>query len=170
MINFKAVTFDGKRTAHHVLNALEKIDTSYIWEEEGDIASISVNQKGHFRVHSTWAQDSSLTKGGIGFGALAGGLIGMLLGPGGAMAGATVGGSVGGLIGHHENVKFNDPILDDFAASLVNDSSALILLGPQSAIDEFTDELAALAEYEFVAFETELDEAAIEALNKAMKN
>ena len=125
MIYFKAVTFDGKKTARKVLNALEDIATSYIWMEEGDLAKISVNQKGHISVHSTWAQDSSFVPGGIGFGALAGGVIGMLIGPGGVMAGA--------------------------------------------AIDEFTDELAALAEYEFAAFEAELDAAALEELKKAMK-
>lgn len=169
MINFKAVTFDGKKTAHKVLDAIEDIATSYIWVEEGDVAIISVNQKGHFRVHSTWAQDSSMLSGGIGFGALAGGLIGMLLGPGGALAGAAAGGSIGGMIGHHENIQFNDSALNDFAASLVNNSSALVLLGPQSAINEFSDELAALEEYEFVAFETALDEAAMDELKKAMK-
>lgn len=169
MIYFKAVTFSGKKTAHKVLDKLEEIATSYIWMEEGDIAKISVNQKGHISVHSTWAQDSSFVPGGIGFGALAGGLIGTLLGPGGAMAGAAIGGSMGGLIGEQNNVKFDDPALSEFSASLVNDSSALVLLGPLSAIDEFTDELAALALYEFVAFETELDEAALEALKKAMK-
>ena len=169
MIYFKAVTFDGRKTAHKVLKAIGDSPTSYIWEEEGDIASISVNSKGHIRVHSTWAQDSRLSTGGAGFGALAGGLIGMLLGPGGAVAGAAVGGSMGGLIGHHENVKFNDPVLDDFAASLQNCTSALVLLGPWSAIDEFTSELAELADYEFAVFETELDQEAMDELEKAMK-
>jgi len=169
MIKFKAVTFAGKRTAHKVLNALEDLPTSYIWMEEGDVASISVNQKGHIRVHSTWAQDNSTVSRGIGLGAMLGGLIGMFLGPAGAMAGSAVGSSVGGLIGHHENVEFDDPMLDDFSASLVNDSSALLLLGPQSAIDEFTAEFEALTEFEFAVFETELDEAALKALEKAMK-
>jgi uncharacterized membrane protein len=169
MIKFKAVTFAGKRTAHKVLNAIEDSPTSYIWMEEGDVASISVNQKGHVKVHSTWAQDSSMVGGGIGLGALLGGLIGLFLGPAGAVAGSAVGASIGGLIGHHEYAKFDDPMLDDFSASLVNDSSALLLLGPQSAINEFTKELAALTEYEFASFETALDEAALEALKKAMK-
>ena len=169
MTYLKAVTFDGRKTAHKVLNAIEDSQTSYIWEEEGDIASISVNSKGHIRVHSTWAQDSTLTPGSAGFGALAGGLIGMLLGPGGALAGAAVGGSMGGLIGHHENVKLDDPALNDFAASLQNDTSALVLLGPRSAIDEFTTELAELADYEFTVFETELDQEALDELEKAMK-
>ena len=169
MTKFKAVTFAGKRTAHKVLNAIEDSPTSYIWLEEGDVASISVNQKGHVRVHSTWAQDSSNVPGGIGFGALCGGFLGMLFGPGGALVGATIGGSVGGLIGHHENVKFDDPKLTEFAASLVNDSSALILIGPQSAIDEFTSELDGLTEYVFEVFETTLDEATLSELKKAMK-
>lgn len=169
MTYFKAVTFAGRRTAHKVLNKIEDSKTSYIWEEEGDIASISINGKGHVRVHSTWAQDSSMESGGIGFGAIAGGLIGSLLGPGGAMAGAAAGGSVGGLIGHHENVKFDDPALDAFAASLVNDSSALLLIGPSAAISEFSTELAELAAYEFEVFETELDQKALDELKKAMK-
>jgi uncharacterized membrane protein len=169
MVNFKAVTFDGRKTAHRVLDALEELDTSYIWLEEGDVATISVNQKGHIKVHSTWAQDSTQVSGGIGFGALAGGLIGMLLGPGGALAGAAIGGSIGGLIGHHENVKFGDLELENFAESLAPDTSALVLLGPQSAIDEFTDELDTLEDYEYAAFVTELNEEAVDELRKAMK-
>lgn len=166
---FKAVTFAGRRTAHKVLNNIEDSPRSYVWEEEGDIASISVNNKGHIRVHSTWAQDSAIESGGIGFGAIAGGLIGSLLGPGGAIAGAAAGGSVGGLIGHQDNVKFDDPTIDAFAASLVNDSSALLLIGPSAAIDEFTAELADLADYEFQVFESELDQEVLDELKKAMK-
>lgn len=169
MIYFKAVTFNGKKTAHKVLNAIEDSPTSYIWEEEGDIASISVNSKGHIRVHSTWAQDGRIESGGLGFGALAGGLIGLLLGPGGALAGAAIGGSIGGLIGHHENIKLADPTLEDFANSLESDTSALVLLGPRSAIDEFSGELDELADYEFTVFETKLDQAALDELEKAMK-
>ena len=59
MIYFKAVTFDGRKTAHKVLKAIEDSPTSCIWEEEGDIASISLNSKGHIREQSTWAQDST---------------------------------------------------------------------------------------------------------------
>jgi len=169
MINFKAVTFAGKRTAHKVLNAIEDSPTSYIWMEEGDMASISVNQKGHIRVHSTWVQDSTQVAGEIGLGAIAGGMIGLMFGPAGVLAGSAVGGSLGGLMGSHDSVKFDDPKLNDFAASLVNDSSALILIGPMAAIDEFTDELAKLTEIEFETFEMVLDEAALSALKKAMK-
>jgi uncharacterized membrane protein len=85
------------------------------------------------------------------------------------MAGAAVGGSIGGMMAHHDNVKFGDPELEDFAKSLVNDSSALVLLGPQSAIDEFTAELETLEDYEYAAFETEMNEAAVEELRKVMK-
>lgn len=169
MIKFKAVTFAGKRTAHKVLNAIEDSPTSYIWMEEGDVASISVNQKGHTRVHSTWVQDSTQVAGEIGLGAIAGGMIGLLFGPAGVLAGSAVGGSLGGLIGSHDSIKFDDPKLNDFAASLVNDSSALILIGPQAAIDEFTSELAGLTEYVSEVFETALDEATLSELKKAMK-
>jgi uncharacterized membrane protein len=167
MTYFKAFTFDGKRSAHKAINKIEDKDLSYIWMEEGDYASISVNKKGHYRVHSTWAQDSSLVSGEAGLGAVLGGLIGLLFGPGGAIAGAAIGGGTGGLIGASENISFNDPVLDDFAASLVPDSSALIILGPADAIAEFTAELA---DYEVQTFEAELDEAALDALQAAMKN
>ena len=167
MTYFKSFTFDGRKSAHKALNKMEDSDASYIWLEAGDVAEISVNSSGHHRVHSTWAQDSSFVPGGIGLGALCGGLIGLLLGPAGAIAGAAVGGSVGGLIGHHENIKLDDPVLDDFAKSLVPDSSALVILGDRTVIDEFTAELA---EYDAVTFETVLDEDLEKALKKAMKN
>ena len=166
MPHFKSFTFDGRRSAHKALNKIEDAGTSYIWMEEGDVAEISVNNKGHYRVHSTWAQDNSNVPGGIGFGALCGGLIGLIFGPAGALAGAAVGGSLGGLIGHHDNVKFNQPVLDEFAQSLVPDSSALIILGNETAIAEFTAELAA---YDVVTFETELDKDLEKALKEAMK-
>lgn len=169
MTFFKAVTFTGKKTADKVVDKIEKSPTAYIWEEEGDFSIISVNHKGHIRVHSTWAQDSRLVPGEVGFGAIAGGLIGLLLGPGGALAGAAIGGSIGGLLGHHENVKLDDPKLDAFATSLVKDSSAILLLGPKSAIEEFSSELAELVDIEFEVFESELNQAAIEELKKAMK-
>jgi len=166
MTYFKAFTFDGRRSAHKAINKMEDKDLSYIWMEEGDYASISVNKNGHYRVHSTWAQDSSLTSGGAGLGAVLGGMIGLLFGPGGAIAGAAIGGGTGGLIGASENVSFNDPVLDDFAASLVPDSSALIILGPSDAIAEFTAELA---DYDVKTFGKEVDDATIKALKESMK-
>ena len=166
MTYFKAFTFDGHRSARKAINKMEDANLSYIWMEEGDYAVISVNKNGHFRVHSTWAQDSSMVSGGIGLGAILGGLIGLLFGPGGAIAGAAIGGGTGGLIGASNNISFDDPALDDFAASLVPDSSALIILGPAGAIDEFTTELS---EYDVQTFEKEVDDATTDAINKAMK-
>jgi uncharacterized membrane protein len=166
MNNFKAVTFDGKRTAHKVLNAIDDSVYDYLWID--DVATISVNKSGHTKIHSTWAQDSSATGTGIGLGALTGGMIGMLFGPGGAMAGAAVAGSIGGLIGHHDNVKFDDPKLDDFAASLVNDTSALIVVGPDTIIDEFNAVLADIVDYEYTAYEVALEDAEFEALEEEM--
>jgi uncharacterized membrane protein len=165
MIYFKAFTFNGRRSANKAFNTIEdNSDMNYVWAD--DVAEISVNSHGHYRVHSTWAQDSRNVPGGIGYGALCGGFIGLLFGPAGAIAGAGVGGSIGGLFGHHENVKFNDPVLADFAASLAPDTSALVLLGDEAIIADFT---RALSVYKAVAFETQLDEAAEKALKKAMK-
>jgi len=162
---FKAFKFEGKNSARKALDKIEDSGNSYDWIE--DVAEIYVNKRGTYRVHSTWAQDSSSVAGGIGFGAYLGGIIGVLFGPGGALAGAAVGGSIGGMIGHHVNVKYNDPVLDDFAASLLKDTSALVIIGSEVTLAEFTDELA---EYEVVTFETELSEEVEKSLKKALKN
>ncbi len=166
MTYFKAFTFDGKRSANKALNKMEDSDTSYVWLEDGDVAEISVNSNGHYKVHSTWAQDSDNVPGGIGLGAILGGLVGLLFGPGGAIAGAALGGGVGGLIGDDDNVEFNDPKLDDFAASLLPNTSALIILGDTDVVAEFTTELA---EYDVKTFETEVDQATIDAIKGSMK-
>ncbi|MBX7110120.1 MAG: DUF1269 domain-containing protein [Chitinophagales bacterium] len=163
MSYFKAFTFSGKNEAGKALDKLEWNNTSYYWLD--DVAEISVNKRGTYRVHSTWAQDSSNVPGGIGYGALVGGLIGSLLGPAGTAAGAALGGSMGGFVGASLNVEFNDPVLDTFAASLLPDTSALVIIGDQPTIAAVT---AALVEYKVQAFETELDKDAEKALRKAL--
>lgn len=165
MVNFKAYTFVGKKTARQVLDGIEDSDLDYIWDD--DVATISVNARGHIKVHSTWAQDSSNVSGGISLGAITGGLIGLLFGPGGALAGAAVGGSIGGIIGHRDNVEFDDPALDDFAASLLNDTSALILLGNDDIVTEFAAAVAE-ADYDAAVYEAVLEEEAVAALEAEM--
>ena len=165
MSYFKAFKFVGKRSAGKALDELEWNDSDFYWLD--DVAEVTVNKKGTYRVHSTWAQDSSAVAGGIGWGALLGGLLGAVLGPAGAVAGAAMGGSLGGVTGAALNVEFNDPVLDDFAASLLPDTSALVILGDEATVAAVT---AALAEYEVTVFETELTKEAEDALRKAMKN
>jgi uncharacterized membrane protein len=164
MSYFKAFTFAGRSAAGKALDKLEWNDDSVYWLD--DIAEVSVNKRGTCRVHSTWAQDSSNVPGGIGYGALVGGLLGSLLGPAGAVAGAAMGGSMGGLVGASLNVEFDDPVLDTFAASLLPDTSALVIIGDASTVAAVT---VALAEYEVKAFETELDKEDEKALRKALK-
>jgi len=165
MSYFKAFKFLGKNSAGKALDKLEWNSDAYYWLD--DVAEISVNNKGKYRVHSTWAQDSSAVPGGIGVGATIGGAIGLLFGPGGAIAGAALGGSVGGAVGHHENVKFNDPVLANFAASLLPDTSALVIIGDKDTLALVT---AALAEYQVEVFETELDKEVEKSVKEAMKN
>lgn len=165
MAYFRAFTFVGKRSAREAFDTIEDNLYGFDWYDESNVAEISVNKRGHVRVHSTWAQDSSNTPGGIGLGAILGGCVGMLFGPGGALAGAAVGGSIGGLIGHHENVKFDDPALDDFAASLLPDTSALVYIGDSAAVAAFE---AALTDYDFTPFEAKLDDATIAAIEAGM--
>lgn len=164
MSYFKAFKFIGKSEAGKALDKLEWNNDSYYWLD--DVAEISVNKRGTYRVHSTWAQDSSNVPGGIGWGAIAGGLLGALLGPAGAAAGAAIGGSFGGLVGASINYEFNDPVLDAFAASLLPDTSALVIIGDKATVAAVT---VALAEYKIEAFETELSKEAEDSLRKALK-
>jgi uncharacterized membrane protein len=164
MSYFKAFTFVGRSAARKALDKLEWNDDSVYWLD--DIAEVSVNKRGTYRVHSTWAQDDSTVAGGVGWGAMVGGVLGAILGPAGAVAGAAVGGSLGGLVGASINVEFNDPILDNFAASLLPDTSALVIVGDLTTVADVTK---ALAEYEVKVFETELDKDAEKALRKALK-
>jgi uncharacterized membrane protein len=163
---FIAVTFEGKKTARKVLNKIEDNAKAYIWYEEGDYAVVSVNQKGHIRVHSTWAQDSITEPGSVGLGVIAGGILGLMLGPGGALAGAVAGGSMGGLIGKKENINLTDPQLKAFADSLINDTSGIVLIGPSAAIDEFKAELEG---FEVEMFETAIDDALLKDLKQVLK-
>jgi uncharacterized membrane protein len=164
MYGFKAFVFDGKRTAGKAFDTLEDYTPAYVWVD--DVAEVSRNKHGSIRVHSTWAQDDSDVGAGLGFGAITGGLIGMLLGPGGALAGAAVGGSLGALIGATDEVAFDDPALDDFADSLNNDTSALILVGEEATLADF---VSAVTPYGGKTVQVDLSEDDIKALRRAMK-
>jgi len=164
MYGFKAFVFDGKRTAGKALDTLEDYTPVYGWIE--DAALVSRSKHGTTRVHSTWAQDDSDVGAGAGFGALTGGLIGMLFGPGGALAGAAVGGSLGALFGAADNVDFDDPRLDEFAAALSDDTSALILVGDETTLADF---VSAVEPFGGKLIETDLNEDDIKALRKALR-
>lgn len=161
---FKAFVFQGRRTAAKALETLEDRTPVYPWIN--DAAVVSRGKLGFTHVHSTWAQDDSAIGAGTGFGALTGAMLGCLLGPAGALAGAATGGSLGALFGVADEVAFDDPRLDDFAASLVKDSSALILVAEPATIADFT---SAVTPFGGKVIETNLDEKDIKTLRKALK-
>ncbi len=80
MTKVKAFTFGGKKSASKALEAIEDKQYDYDWYIEGNVAEISVNKLGVYRVHSTWAQDDDNVGAGIGLGAILGGLIGCMFG------------------------------------------------------------------------------------------
>jgi uncharacterized membrane protein len=164
MYGFKAFVFKGKKTAGKAFDTLEDHVPVYPWID--DAAVVSRSKLGTIRIHSTWAQDDSAVGVGTGFGALTGALLGVLLGPGGALAGAAMGGSMGALIGLTGEVAFDDPMLDDFAASLAKDSSALVLVGEAPSLADFT---SVVEPFGGKVIETDLDEADVKALRKALK-
>lgn len=164
MYGFKAFVFDGKKTARKTLDTIEEQGTTYMWVD--DVAEMSRSKHGSVRIHSTWAQDDSDVGVGAGFGAVTGGLLGMLLGPGGAMAGAAVGGSVGALMGAGEEDAFADPALDDFAAALGKDRSALVLVGEETTLADFG---SVVEPFGGEVINTNLNEDDIKALRKALK-
>ena len=164
MYGFKAFVFNGKKTASKALDTLEDRTPVYPWID--DVAMVSRSKLGIVRIHSTWAQDDSAVGVGTGLGALTGALLGMLLGPGGALAGAAAGGSVGALFGITDEVAFDDPRLDDFAASLVKDSSALILVAENPTL--LADFASVVQPFGGKIIETNLNEDDIKALKKAL--
>jgi len=164
MYGFKAFVFKGKRTAGKAFETLEDHMPVYPWID--DAAVVSRSKLGTVRIHSTWAQDDSAVGVGTGVGAVTGGLLGMVLGPGGALAGAAMGGSVGALFGVADEVAFDDPRLDEFAASLVKDTSALILVGEKATLADFT---SAVTPFGGTVIETNLNDDDIKALRKALK-
>jgi uncharacterized membrane protein len=163
MYGFKAFVFNGKKTAAKAFDTLEDHSPVYAWID--DAAVVSRSKLGIIRIHSTWAQDDTAVGAGVGLGALTGGLLGVLLGPGGALAGAAMGGSMGALFGVGDEIAFDDPRLDDFAASLKKDTSALILVGEAPTLLDFT---AAVAPFGGKVIETNLDDKDIKALSKAL--
>jgi len=164
MYGFKAFVFNGKKTAGKAFETLEDHMPAYPWID--DAAVVSRSKLGFIRIHSTWAQDDSAVGVGTGFGALTGALLGMLLGPGGALAGAATGGSLGALFGMTDEIAFDDPRLDDFAASLKKDTSALILVGEAVTLADFT---AAVEPFGGVVIQTDLNEDEVNSLRKALK-
>jgi len=165
MIRFKAVTFEGRKTASKALDTLEGNFPMKRWVD--DVAIVSRGKLGVLRVHSTWAQDDDNVDGGIGWGAVTGGLLGALAGPAGAVAGALGGASVGGLIGTGIDIDMADPELESFAQSLHDDTSALVLVADEPTLAEFS------AGVEMVGgriIETDINERDIKALRKALKS
>jgi uncharacterized membrane protein len=164
MYGFKAFVFNGRKTAGKAFETLEDHTPVYPWID--DAAVVSRNKFGFIRIHSTWAQDDSAVGVGTGLGALTGALLGMLLGPGGALAGAATGGSLGALFGVTDEIAFDDPRLDDFAASLSKDTSALILVAEAITLADFT---SAVEPFGGKVIQTNLNEDEVNALRKALK-
>ena len=164
MYGFKAFVFDGKKTAGRAFETLEDHTPVYPWID--DAAVVSRSKLGIIRIHSTWAQDDTAVGAGAGVGAFTGGVLGLLLGPGGALAGAAMGGSMGALFGVADEVIFDDPRLDDFAASLAKDTSALVLVGEAPALADFT---SAVVPFGGKVIETNLNDKDVKALRKALK-
>jgi uncharacterized membrane protein len=164
MIGFKAYLFDGKRTASKALDTLEENCVVDPWVD--NITVVSRSKHGSLQVHSTWAQDGD-TVAGQRWGAVTGGIIGaLLLGPGGALAGAAICGYGGGLLEASIDCAFNDPKLDAFAADLVKDSSALVMVADEETLAGFA---LAMEPIGGKIIDTELNEDDVKAVHKALK-
>jgi uncharacterized membrane protein len=164
MYGFKAIVFDGKKTAGKAFDTLEDYTPAYAWID--DAAVVTKSKHGSIGVHSTWAQDDSAVGVGAGLGAVTAGLVGLLFGPVGAATGALAGGSLGALIGDASNVDLDDPVLDDFAASLTDDSSAMVLVGEEATLADF---VSAFEPYGGKIVSTDLNEDDIKTLRKDLK-
>jgi uncharacterized membrane protein len=164
MYGFEAFVFKGEKTAAKAFATLEDHMPVYPWID--DAAVVSRSKRGFIKVHSTWAQDDSSVGVGAGFGAVTGALLGILLGPGGALAGAAMGGSMGAMFGLADTVAFEDPRLEEFAASLIKDTSALVLVGEKATLADFASAVQPLGGR---IVETDLDEKDVKRLREALK-
>jgi uncharacterized membrane protein len=164
MYGFEAFVFKGEKTAAKAFATLEDHMPVYPWID--DAAVVSRSKRGFIKVHSTWAQDDSSVGVGAGFGAVTGALLGILLGPGGALAGATMGGSMGAMFGLADTVAFEDTRLEEFAASLTKDTSALVLVGEKVTLADFASAVQPLGGR---IIETDLDEKDVKRLKEALK-
>lgn len=165
MVGVKAFKFDGRRTAAKALDTAIDNDPTAAWVD--DVAVVSRGKLGALHVHSTWAQDDDNVAGGIGWGALTGGLIGALAGPSGALAGAIGGSSVGGLVGLGVDLAIADPVLEEFAEGLADDTSAVVLVADEPTLIDFA---TGMELFDAEVIDTELSEADVDALRKAIKS
>ena len=163
MAEFRAYVFDGRKSAQQALDTVDETmsTTGYGWLD--DVAVVSRSKHGFIRVNSTWAQSDTNVKGGIGWGAITGGLIGALAGPEGALAGTIGGGSLGGFIGSGIDFTVADPRLEELAASLEDDTSALLLVGESPVADAFVDAFSATGAS---LIETALTDAQVDELTR----
>ena len=70
------------------------------------------------------------------------------------------------MFGVADEIAFDDPRLDDFAASLAKDTSALFLAGETATMADFT---SAVQPSGGKVIETNLDDNDVKALRKALK-
>lgn len=165
MLHVKALVFDGSKTAGKALDTLQdEAPEARVWID--DVAVISRGKHGMVRVNSTWAESDDAAAAGAGFGAITGGLIGATMGPGGALAGAVGGGSLLGMLGLTANVAAEDPRLEELAARLKDNSSALVLVADERIGTEFR---SAFEPYDGELIETDLNEHDVKALREALK-
>ena len=73
---------------------------------------------------------------------------------------------MGALFGATDEIVFDDPRLDEFAASLAKDTSALVIVGEVATIADFT---SAVQPFGGRIIETNLNEDSVKSLRKALK-
>ena len=165
MIYFKAFRFNGLKSARYALDNMEISDTTFIPIKEEDVAEISVNNQGVYSVHGSWNQNYTISSGEIDYYTPLSKVFDLIFSPGGAFAGVEIDDSVSSLIGHINNIEIRDPVLNDFAASMGSDTSALVVLGDQSLIDAITEELI---EYETETFEVKFEDEIQATIQKSI--
>lgn len=164
MYHFKAYVFKGKRTAQEALQTIDKYDRDAIWVDH--LAIISRNRHGKVSVYSTWVHEKKIDEKDMGLGALTGMAVGALLGPAGVIVGLLGGSAAGHLVGSNLNLELKDTIFEAFAKSLHYNTSAIVVLSEASILDKLTN---ALGNPDAEIFQTEMNEADVEQLKKALE-
>jgi uncharacterized membrane protein len=142
MPGYVAVVFDGKRAARNALDRLQDAATPYVWIDGAAVAHQGPRGAIHVDGGLADVQSCGTARTYLDAFRLIG-PIGLLFGPEGPLAGATITAASGGLFGTAAKASMSDPRLIDVAKALTSDSSALLMVGADDALDAFVDTLVA---------------------------
>jgi uncharacterized membrane protein len=160
------VTFSNAEAADRVVDGLRQRGATHLVNQ---VATLEHHPSGRFSVHS-YTDESSRAEH-VGVGIMVGGLVGLLFGPFGMLVGLVGGGAVGASLPGQSShdLGLDDTFVERLKTSLPPDSSAVLILGEPSTVDELVGEIHATDMVTANEFRQPLSEAQAESVRKAIE-